>query len=93
MKEKIIELAKEKGFTSEFLYNHPYKYSPKEPLRWYLWMCELQNWLIEEHRIYAYVDWHDCSSVIWDKPKEKVITYEHQDLDELLEEALKLVKS
>jgi hypothetical protein len=55
MKEELIKLAKEKGFTSSFLYNTPYnKHIKKEQLRWYFWLCELQKWLMEKHKISVY---------------------------------------
>ena len=52
----------------------------------------LQLWLQKTHNIYAYVDWHDCSSIIWQKNIDKVETYNHTDLDKILQKALKLIK-
>jgi len=51
----------------------------------------LQKWLREKHEIYAYIDWHDCSFIIWDKKSDTVKTYFHQDLELGLQEALKLI--
>lgn len=64
MKEKLIKLAKEKGFTSEFLFNHPYKYSMKEPLRWYFWMCELQQYIRERRGVVIIID-RNASGYMW----------------------------
>ncbi len=55
LKQELIALAKDKLFHSEFLYNEPYKYSSKEELRWYFWMCELQKWLINKHNIHIQI--------------------------------------
>jgi hypothetical protein len=55
----------------------------------------LQKWLMEEHQIYAYRDWHDYSYVLWDEKTDNVNTYTDEnieDLDKLLQEALKLIK-
>lgn len=51
MSEELVTLAKDKGFQSGFLCNTAYKYSTKESLRWYFWMCELQKWLLDTHKI------------------------------------------
>lgn len=51
IKENLITLAKEKGFVSEFLYPLPYRYSNKEEMRYYLWMCEIQKWIREKYSI------------------------------------------
>lgn len=50
-KEELIKLAKDKGFTSDFLYNKPFKYSNKEKLRWLFWLNELKLWFQENHNI------------------------------------------
>jgi hypothetical protein len=50
---------------------------------------------MEEHQIYAYRDWHDYSYVLWDEKTDNVKTYTDEnieDLDKLLQEALKLIK-
>ena len=52
MKEQLIELAKNKGFISIFLHNKPYKYNTRENIRWYFWLCELQQWFRNNHNIY-----------------------------------------
>lgn len=43
-KEKIIQLAKEKGFKSKFFHEEPFKYSENEELRWYLYLFEISFW-------------------------------------------------
>ena len=51
MEKKIIELATEKGFTSSIIGKSvEAKYSNKD--FYYLWMCELQKWLREVHKIH-----------------------------------------
>ena len=52
MKGTLIQLAKEKGFESSFLYNYPMKYSNNEENRWLFWLTELNSWLKKEHGIY-----------------------------------------
>lgn len=47
--EKLIKLAKEKGFISHF--NKEWKYNSKEPLRQLFELTELQQWLREVHNI------------------------------------------
>lgn len=51
MKQKLVQLAKEKGFVSIFVYDKPFLHSSKEPLRWLFWMSELQKWFREVHKI------------------------------------------
>lgn len=59
MKEKLISLAKEKGFMAILLRPIPYKEGTRwyslESIRYYIWMCELQKWLREKHEIYLAV--------------------------------------
>lgn len=47
VKADIISMSKTDavGFRSDSLYNDPYKYSTREDLRWYLWLCEAVKWL------------------------------------------------
>lgn len=54
MKEQIIQKAKQLGFVSKFFNDKPYKYSGKEDLRYYLWLCELSQWLQDKHQVYTY---------------------------------------
>lgn len=50
MKDKLIKLAKEKGFVSDIIGKSvDSKYSKKD--FYYLWMCELQQWLEKQHNI------------------------------------------
>lgn len=53
-KQKLITLAEEVGFKSKFFSAQPYKYSHKEDMRWYMWMCELEAYLMDgDIRFYA----------------------------------------
>ena len=52
MKQELVQLAKDKGFEATFVYDKPFIYSSKEPLRWLFWMTELQKWLREVHNIH-----------------------------------------
>jgi hypothetical protein len=61
LKLELIALAKDKLFHSTFLFNDPYKYSSKEELRWYFWMCELQQWLRDKHNIHIKIS---CELVV-----------------------------
>ena len=65
-KETLISLAKEKNFQSELLSTEPWKYSLREETRYYLWMCELQRWLMSTHGFYVMLDWwkEDNSNII-----------------------------
>ena len=54
MKEQLILKANKLGFISKFFSSVPYKYSNKEDLRYYLWLCELSQWLQNEHQITIY---------------------------------------
>jgi len=50
MQKQLIASAKEKGFESHIIGKSvEAKYSNKD--FYYLWMCELQKWLREEHNI------------------------------------------
>jgi hypothetical protein len=56
MKDKSIlsKLAKEKGFISNIIGKSvESKYSTKD--FYYLWMCELQKWLRENHKIHILI--------------------------------------
>jgi hypothetical protein len=50
MKEKIIKLAKEKGFLSKGTRTIGNK---TDDLTYYLWLCELQKWLRDKHQIFV----------------------------------------
>ena len=51
MQKQLIASAKEKGFESHIIGKSvEAKYSNKD--FYYLWMCELQKWLREEHNIH-----------------------------------------
>jgi len=49
MKDKLIILAKEKGFESKIVYSNKYKHSSNEDLRYLLWMTELQKELRDKY--------------------------------------------
>lgn len=52
-KKKLIETAINKDFTSKVIGKSVYsKYSSKTDLFYYLWMCELCDWLKKEHGIH-----------------------------------------
>lgn len=53
MKEELIKIAIKQGFDSSIVYNLPYKYSYREPLRYYIWMSELQKWLRDNYGIHV----------------------------------------
>lgn len=90
MKDELIELSKEKGFLSRdklvSVYNSYY----------YLWMCELQQWLREVHNIQVYV--YSTTLYMNNQYKDYVYNIDGNNLDtrkgfdkyeEALEEALK----
>ena len=54
MKEKLISLAKEKGFESTVIGKSATAKYSKKPF-YYLWLCELQRWLRAEHNIHVYI--------------------------------------
>lgn len=49
MKQKLVELAGKKGFKSKALRT----YNLDDEL-YYLWLCELQKWLRDEHEIWVH---------------------------------------
>lgn len=72
MKEQLIELAKEKGFEPIV---HSYNWysaneTEKENLSYYLWMCELQKWLRDSHKLIVQIE------SIWGDKEMKTIEYE-----------------
>lgn len=99
MKGELVSFAKEKGFEPAMFYLNLY-----ESLFYYLWMCELQKWLRENHGIHINVDFgigwgHQLIPVGWsgERFSEKFIdgrgwdTYE-EALEEGLRQGLKLLK-
>lgn len=63
MKEQLIQLASKKGFISKIIDKSvSAKYSYKD--FYYLWLCELQNYLIECHNISVEV-YHDRGPNLW----------------------------
>lgn len=55
MKENLIKLAEVAEFSSKIVYNIPYKYNHNEPGRYYLWMYELQKWILENHNLHIMI--------------------------------------
>ena len=50
-KEELKKLARDIKFESK-IFADEFGHSSKEPLRYYLWMCELQKWLRDVHNIH-----------------------------------------
>jgi hypothetical protein len=67
IKIELVKLAKEKGFVSEFIGSKsyfpdkPWLMPEKEDFRWYLWMCELQKWLLKLYYIHITIDRDDLN--------------------------------
>lgn len=53
MKSKIKKLAKNVKFVS-VMFADEFGFSNREPLRYYLWKCELIKWIKENHKIQVY---------------------------------------
>ena len=47
-KNKLIQLSKDIKFESK-MFPLEFKHNSKEELRYYLWMCELMKWLMENY--------------------------------------------
>lgn len=108
MKGELVSFAKEKEFIGKYHLGdcfpiEDYDFSNLED-HWYLWMCELQKWLRENHGIHINVDFgigwgHQLIPVGWsgERFSEKFIdgrgwdTYE-EALEEGLRQGLKLLK-
>lgn len=62
MKDKIINLLVTKNNKKEKMFNFspsiistaPWKHSSNEDIRYYMWLCQVQKWLIEDKDIYIY---------------------------------------
>ena len=52
-KKVLLELAREIKFESALL-PLEFKFSAREPLRYYLWMCELEKWLRDNHKFSSF---------------------------------------
>lgn len=100
MKEQLIKLAKEKGFISNI--HKAISMQTNDSLYEYLWMCELQKWLRDEHDIHVTADrveFLETSEkgymwIIYNQKHnagEELTTYEVA-LEKGLLEALKLIK-
>jgi len=99
MQKQLIASAKEKGFESHIIGKSvEAKYSNKD--FYYLWMCELQKWLREEHKLivepnmlidasYAYSIYRIEQNGKFAKQLEFEYT-EQFDYEQTLEEGLKL---
>lgn len=58
MKHRLITEATEKGFKSEFWFQEAVSLCSKEGTCYYLWMCELQKWFIDEKRILVEISYN-----------------------------------
>ena len=58
MKNKLIQLAKEKDFSSNIVSEEPWKYSVNEDLRYLFWMTALQKWLRENFEVEIIIEGH-----------------------------------
>lgn len=56
MEEQLIELSKQKGFKSIVFSD----LEITSKLNFFLWLCELQKWIREEHNIEIMFDLNDC---------------------------------
>lgn len=99
MKEELIKLSKSKGFFSS-----KFCYSDLDELTYYLWMCELQRWFIEEHKLsleimfckdefgVEIIDMKDTENILNESVFIKFSKYTYaQALETGLLEALKLI--
>ena len=69
MKQELLQLAKFKGFESRVINKSVESvYILNKDLYYYLWMCELQRWLILNHKILVDItvvdDWNEWSYTI-----------------------------
>ena len=108
MKNELIQLAKEKKFSSNIISEEPWKYSVNEELRWLFWMTNLQKWLREVYSIDIIIEFYDLNpktyeGFIMDKEFNKYFimnsedySYEFKDYEASLEaglyNALQLIK-
>lgn len=67
MKEQLIELAKEKGLITNLYQPEIMQVSEDY---YYLWMCELQKWLRDSHKLIVQIE------SIWGDKEMKTIEYE-----------------
>lgn len=59
MKEDLIKLANEKGFSA--------KYTTTRDKFYYLWMCELKIWLLDKQAIFVHPDFFiENETIYWD---------------------------
>lgn len=71
MKEKLIQLATEKGFKSELhdaeikRINYGGSRIELSKLLYYLWMCELQMWQRDVNNIYVFIMPHSPERLGW----------------------------
>ena len=85
MKEKLIKLAKENGFSQGRFEDIPYRtlksnvYVNDEA--YYLWLCLLQKWLLEEHKINIPL-WVNHSGWWWELEKDNGTLISSQDITE-----------
>ena len=95
MKQKLIALATQKGFDSE-VYDANDEAYPLIGLHYYLWLCELQKHLRDEHNIYIIPPMKFGESgfacQIVRTPKMKFFKTDEEALEAELFNALKLIK-
>lgn len=115
--EEIFKLAGKKGFKPDVQIYPTFieadtgiidykKLDRFLDIKQYLWLCELQKWLMKKHGLYAYIDYENLDGVIIDykcigvdvlfrEPisllNEDALRYSDY-LEPLLIEALKLLK-
>lgn len=66
MKEKLLKLAKKKGFVSNIIGKSVESIHTSKDF-YYLWMCELKKWLRETNDIHVIMYLQDIEDD-WDKP-------------------------
>ena len=84
MKTKLIELAKKVGFGAVLMQNVAYKaYPDLEPIRYYLWMCELQKWCREEYDKHTFI-WYNTLTEQYRIESGNYIIKAHNPLKEFI---------
>lgn len=83
MKDKLIQLAREKGFSSKLLGDIPWKYSTKEGIRYVLWMEEVKAWLRDKNVVIEVTSLElkdPCNSYV-EKKDNRIIYHEKTKTD------------
>ena len=103
MKQELVRLAKDKGFVATFVYDKPFIYSSKEPLRWLFWMTELQKWLRDNYNCIVEINYSNCEWWQWIISYDNINIFGTNETDDInltyaqileigLFEALKLIE-